>query len=95
LVALLNQMKASIKKFDDAIEEISQQHPWWTIASLPGRRSGYDRSAVSRPGERSPLRNCVSDAMRHRDRTGPNGEWTNQDSPVPQSLSQVSSTDVS
>ena len=37
LVALLNQMKASIKKFDDAIEEISQQHPCWTIAnSLPG-----------------------------------------------------------
>src|SRR5215469_9435398 len=68
LVALFNQMKASIKKFDDAIEEISQQHPCWTIAnSLPGRRSGHDRSAVSRPGERSPLRNCVSDAMRHRD----------------------------
>src|SRR5262245_33210113 len=37
LVALLNQMKSSIKKFDEAIAKISRQHPHWRIAqSLPG-----------------------------------------------------------
>ena len=37
LVGLLNQMKASIKKFDDVIQQLSRQHPNWVIAqSLPG-----------------------------------------------------------
>ena len=37
LVGLLNQMKTSIKKFDDVIQELSRQHPNWAIAqSLPG-----------------------------------------------------------
>ena len=37
LVGLLNQMKASIKKFDDVIQELSRKHPNWVIAqSLPG-----------------------------------------------------------
>ena len=37
LVALLQQMQTSIKKFDTAIAETSRQHPCWAIAqSLPG-----------------------------------------------------------
>jgi hypothetical protein len=37
LVALLQQMQTSIKKFDTAIAETSRQHPCWGIAqSLPG-----------------------------------------------------------
>ena len=37
LVGLLNQMKASIQKFDDVIQELSRQHPHGMIAqSLPG-----------------------------------------------------------
>ncbi|HEX4167954.1 MAG TPA: hypothetical protein VHZ55_21020 [Bryobacteraceae bacterium] len=37
LVALLQQMQTSIKKFDTAIAETSRQHPCWEIVqSLPG-----------------------------------------------------------